>query len=85
MKQINIDIKSGLRTETEVEETDFIQSAIPNEQLKELRAMAYKDRSDVLYMAHIKYKALGETAKAELLYSEWLNEIKKINLEYAYN
>lgn len=55
-----------------------------NEQIRELRQQAYKDRSDILYLAWQKYLATGED-KAEQARQMWLAEVAKIDKEFPYN
>lgn len=55
-----------------------------NAEIQKQRELAYKKRSDSLYMAWQKYLALGETAKAEQAKALWLAEVEKINEELPY-
>ena len=55
-----------------------------NEQIRELRQQAYKDRSDSLYLAWQKYLATGDD-KAEQSRHMWLEEVDKIDKEFPYN
>jgi rRNA maturation endonuclease Nob1 len=55
-----------------------------NEQIRELRQQAYKDRSDSLYLAWQKYLAL-EDDRAEQAKQMWLAEVAKIDKEFPYN
>lgn len=55
-----------------------------NEQIRELRQQAYKDRSDSLYLAWQKYLATGDD-KAEQSRHMWLEEVAKIDKEFPYN
>lgn len=55
-----------------------------NEDIRQLRQDAYKQRSDSLYMAYQKYLAKGETERAEQAKTEWLAEIECIELEFPY-
>lgn len=55
-----------------------------NAEIQKQRELAYKKRSDSLYMAWQKYLALGETAKAEQAKALWLAEVEKINKELPY-
>ena len=56
----------------------------PNEQIRELRQQAYKDRSDSLYLAWQKYLAM-EDDRAEQARQMWLEEVAKIDKEFPYN
>lgn len=55
-----------------------------NEQIREFRQQAYKDRSDSLYLAWQKYLAM-EDERAEQARQLWLNEVAKIDAEFPYN
>ena len=55
-----------------------------NEDIRQLRQDAYKQRSDSLYMAYQKYLVKGETERAEQAKTEWLAEIEQIELEFPY-
>ena len=55
-----------------------------NEQIRELRQQAYKDRSDSLYLAWRKYLATGDE-RAEQAKQMWLDEVAKIDKEFPYN
>lgn len=55
-----------------------------NEDIRQLRQDAYKQRSDSLYMAYQKYLAKGETERAEQARLDWLAEVERIELEFPY-
>ena len=55
-----------------------------NEDIRQLRQDAYKQRSDSLYMAYQKYLEKGKTERAEQAKTEWLAEIERIELEFPY-
>ena len=55
-----------------------------NEQIRELRQQAYKDRSDSLYLAWQKYLVM-EDERAEQAKQMWLEEVAKIDKEFPYN
>ena len=55
-----------------------------NEQIRELRQQAYKDRSDSLYLAWQKYLVMGDE-RAEQAKHMWLEEVAKIDKEFPYN
>lgn len=55
-----------------------------NAEIQKQRELAYKKRSDSLYMAYQKYLALDETEKAIESKTQWLAEIAKINNEFPY-
>lgn len=55
-----------------------------NEQIRELRQQAYKDRSDSLYLAWQKYLVM-EDERAEQAKQMWLEEVDKIDKEFPYN
>ena len=55
-----------------------------NEQIRELRQQAYKDRSDSLCLAWQKYLAAGDE-RAEQTKQIWLDEVAKIDEEFPYN
>ena len=55
-----------------------------NEQIRELRQQAYKDRSDSLYLAWQKYLVM-EDERAEQAKHMWLEEVDKIDEEFPYN
>lgn len=52
--------------------------------VQEKRSEQYKERSDSLYMSHLKYKDQGQMEKAEKARNEWREEIAKIDSEYPY-
>ena len=52
--------------------------------VKERREQEYEMRSDALFIASEKYKALGQTEKYEEMRALWLAEVEKIGLEYPY-
>jgi len=55
-----------------------------NDEIRELRQQAYKDRSDSLYLAWQKYLATGDD-RAEQSRHMWLEEVDKIDKEFPYN
>jgi len=55
-----------------------------NAEIQKQRELAYKKRSDSLYMAWQKYLALSEEEKAVEAKTHWLEEVEKINKELPY-
>lgn len=78
-----IDIVDEPTIEPTPEEIQQI-AKISNEDIRQMRAQAYKDRSDSLYLAWQKYLATGED-KAEQARQMWLAEVAKIDKEFPYN
>lgn len=52
--------------------------SVRNEEIKNAREDAYKTQSDSLYMAYVKYTALGQDEKASEAYNQWIAKVKEI-------
>lgn len=59
-------------------------TVISSSEIQALRHQQYKLRSDDLYMAYIKYQALGQLQKAEEKKQQWLQEVNAIDSEFSY-
>jgi hypothetical protein len=57
---------------------------VDNDQIKAMRAQAYKDESDSLYMAYQKYVALGDADRAGVARSAWLDKVREIDIRLPY-
>ena len=72
----NILLKSGF---------EITESSTPtNEDIKNQRRIAYKNRADEYFIAYQAYVDLDELEKAKEMKALWLEERKKINEEYPY-
>lgn len=69
---------------TEVEENISLPQPDNNE-IRLLRKQAYKEESDDLYMAYIKYKEQGRLIKAEQTKILWLEKVSEVDERYPYN
>ena len=77
-------LEAGYAEYTPEYEQAYKERHYTNEDIRQLRQDAYKQRSDSLYMAYQKYLAKGETERAEQAKTEWLAEIERIELEFPY-
>lgn len=89
MIKIEYNALTGITTERELTPEEVSQMDVEiykpsNEQIRELRQQAYKDRSDSHYLAWQKYLAM-EDERAEQAKKMWLDEVKKIDEEFPYN
>lgn len=55
-----------------------------NEEIRIAREIAYKAKSDPLYMAYLKYKAFGDEEKATVALDIWKQAVKEIEEEHPY-
>ena len=55
-----------------------------NEQIMAMRAEAYREESDPLYMAYIKYKERDQTDKAATMYKAWEDKLSEIENRLPY-
>lgn len=78
-------LAAGYKEYTPEYEQAYKERHYTNEDIRQLRQDAYKQRSDSLYMAYQKYLAKGDEERAEQARLRWLEEVDMIDAEFPYN
>jgi len=68
-----------------VEEFEPKPIKFTNDAIREMRAEAYREESDPLYMAYIKYKERDQTDKAATMYKAWEDKLSEIENRLPYD
>ena len=77
-------LDAGYREYIEPVHEEETVTTVTNADIAKQREAAYREESDYLYMAYVKYKEQGLTEKAEETKKEWLAKVDEIDARYPY-